>query len=81
MTQGTLSKVTALRRKSISLLEIIWVYPAGPAGPAGVEGVSTNQNLQVLSGIFRVAAMKDARSGVGWPFTWVMKLVGATPYW
>lgn len=39
------------------------------------------KDIQVLSGIFRVAAMNVSRSGVGSPLTWVMKLVGATPYW
>ena len=38
-------------------------------------------DLHVLSGILRVAAMNESKSGVGWPLTCVMKFVGATPYW
>jgi hypothetical protein len=41
----------------------------------------TLRGLHVLSGIAITAAKNDLRSGVGVPLTWVMKLVGARPYW
>ncbi len=50
-------------------------------GKGQFEGEGIGMHIHVLSGICMTAATNDSRLGVAVALTWVMKLVGARPYW